>query len=124
MSCKYLSAVLSRFIVNGFTVDAKIDWDKLAESTMILTRFLDNVVTWNEDLNPLEKQRLAAKETRRLGLGVMGIADMLNQLGFGYDSNEGIDIMQKVMSFICNAAYQASASLAGEKGASPIFDYD
>jgi len=123
-ACNLGSINLSRFIVNGFTVDAKIDWDKLAESTMILTRFLDNVVTWNEDLNPLEKQRLAAKETRRLGLGVMGIADMLNQLGFGYDSNEGIDIMQKVMSFICNAAYQASASLAGEKGASPIFDYD
>ena len=40
---------------------------------------LDNVVTWNEDLNALEKQRKAAKETRRLGLGVMGIADMLNQ---------------------------------------------
>ena len=74
---------------NGFSPNASIDWDQLAETTMILTRFLDNVVTWNEDLNALSKQRRAAQETRRLGLGVMGIADMLNQLGLGYDSDEG-----------------------------------
>ena len=123
-ACNLGSINLSRFVTHGFTVDAKIDWDKLAESTMILTRFLDNVVTWNEDLNALEKQRLAAKETRRLGLGVMGIADMLNQLGYGYDSDQGISTIEQVMSFICNAAFQASASLAGEKGASPIFDHD
>ena len=123
-ACNLGSINLSRFVTNGFTAQAKIDWDKLAESTMILTRFLDNVVTWNEDLNALEKQRLAAKETRRLGLGVMGIADMLNQLGYGYDSDEGIQTIKQIMSFICNAAYQASASLAGEKGPSPIFDYD
>ena len=75
----------------------------LAESTMILTRFLDNVVTWNEDLNALEKQRVAASETRRLGLGVMGIADMLNQIGLGYDSDEGINLIEKCMNFINNA---------------------
>ena len=123
-ACNLGSINLSRFVINGFSSEAKIDWDKLAESTMILTRFLDNVVTWNEDLNALEKQRDAARETRRLGLGVMGIADMLNQLGYGYDSDEGVDTIEKVMSFICNAAYQASASLAGEKGASPIYDHD
>ncbi|MBI65379.1 MAG: ribonucleoside-diphosphate reductase, adenosylcobalamin-dependent [Candidatus Marinimicrobia bacterium] len=123
-ACNLGSINLSRFVNNGFTENAKINWDQLAESTMILTRFLDNVVTWNEDLNALEKQRIAAKETRRLGLGVMGIADMLNQLGHGYDSNEGVAIIKKVMHFICNAAYQASASLSAEKGASSIFDHD
>ena len=54
----------------------------------------------------------------------MGIADMLNQLGISYDSKEGIDIITQVMEFITNAAYQASASLAGEKGASPIYSED
>ena len=49
-----------------------LDWDQLADSTRTLVRFLDNVVTWNEDLNALEKQRIAAKETRRLGLGGNG----------------------------------------------------
>ena len=54
----------------------------------------------------------------------MGVADMLNQLGVSYDSKEGIDIITRVMEFITNAAYQASASLAGEKGASPIYSED
>jgi ribonucleoside-diphosphate reductase alpha chain len=123
-ACNLGSINLSRFVTDGFTPSARINWDQLAESTNILTRFLDNVVTWNEDLNALEKQRLAASETRRLGLGVMGIADMLNQLGVAYDSNEGIDTTGKVMEFITNAAYQASALLAGEKGVSPIFNED
>ena len=121
-ACNLGSINLSRFISNGYTTNPQIDWDQLADSTRTLVRFLDNVVTWNEDLNALEKQRIAAKETRRLGLGVMGIADMLNQLGLGYDSDEGIEIITKVMKFITNAAYQASASLAAEKGSSPIFN--
>ena len=121
-ACNLGSLNLSRFVVDGYTPQAKIDWDTLAESTEILVRFLDNVVTWNEDLNALEKQRQAAKETRRLGLGVMGIADMLNQLGIGYDSEEGNEIIKNVMEFSTNAAYQASARIAAEKGPSPIYD--
>ena len=120
-ACNLGSLNLSCFIENGYEVNATINWDQLAESTAILIRFLDNVVTWNEDLNALEKQKVAARETRRLGLGIMGIADMLNQLGLGYDSDEGIAIITQAMEFITNAAFQASASLAAEKGASPIY---
>ena len=54
----------------------------------------------------------------------MGIADMLNQLSIGYDSEEGISTITKVMEFITNAAYLASACLAAEKGASPIYSED
>ena len=120
-ACNLGSINLSTFVINGYEAQAKINWDQLAETTAILVRFLDNVVTWNEDLNALEKQRVAAHETRRLGLGIMGIADMLNQLGFGYDSERGIKTISDIMEFITNAAYQASASLAAEKGASPIY---
>lgn len=121
-ACNLGSINLSRFVINGYESNATLDWDQLAETSSILVRFLDNVVTWNEDLNALEKQRTAAKETRRLGLGVMGIADMLNQLGIAYDSDEGINLIRKVMSFITNASFQASASLAAEKGSSPIYE--
>ena len=96
---------LSRFVIDGYQNNARINWDQLAESSQLLVRFLDNVVTWNEDLNALEKQRQAAKETRRLGLGVMGIADMLNQLGLSYDSDDAIDCIEQVMGFITNASY-------------------
>ncbi|MBI2462755.1 MAG: hypothetical protein HYV65_00775 [Candidatus Spechtbacteria bacterium] len=123
-ACNLGSINLSRFVRNPYVEGASIDWDGMAKTAAVATRFLDNVVTWNETLNPLEKQRRAAKETRRLGIGVMGIADMLNELGMGYDSEEGIAVIERVMSFIANAVYRASADIAQEKGSSPIFDYE
>ncbi len=121
-ACNLGSINLSRFVTDGYTEKAKINWKQLEKSTKTLTRFLDNVVKWNEELNALENQRQAALETRRLGLGIMGIADMLNQLAVAYDSDEGTNLIGKVMEFITNAAYTASANLASEKGASVIYD--
>lgn len=123
-ACNLGSINLSRCVIDGYENTARLNWDQLAETTRVLVRFLDNVVIWNEELNALEKQRRAASETKRLGLGVMGIADMMNQLAINYDSPESLQLMDRIMSFITNAAYQASAGLAEEKGASPIFSAD
>jgi ribonucleoside-diphosphate reductase alpha chain len=123
-ACNLGSINFSRFVVDGYGSGARVDWEGMADVTQQAVRFLDNVVEWNALLNPLEKQRRAAAETRRLGLGVMGIADMLNQLGLAYDSDEGIAVLERAMETIANAAYQASARLAAEKGPSPIFTYD
>lgn len=123
-ACNLGSINLSRFVKNGYDEDAEIMWDQLKESTHDLVRFLDNVVSWNELLNPLEKQRDAANETRRLGLGIMGISDMLLQLGLAYDSEEGVAIMEEVMKFINDNAYLASARLAQEKAPSSIFAFN
>jgi ribonucleoside-diphosphate reductase alpha chain len=123
-ACNLGSINLSRFVKNGYTPRAEVDWQGIWEVTQHAVRFLDNVVQWNEHLNPLEKQRKAAAETRRLGLGVMGIADMMNQLGKAYDSEEALALMERVMSTVANAAYQSSAHLAEEKGPSPIFSYE
>jgi ribonucleoside-diphosphate reductase alpha chain len=123
-ACNLGSINLSRFVIDGYAEKAEIDWASLKEATATLTRFLDAVVIWNELLNPLEKQRRAAAETRRLGLGVMGIADMLNQLGMEYDSDSAIELCEKIGSAIANTAYSASAELAEEKGPSPIFEYE
>lgn len=123
-ACNLGSVNLSRFVHNGFTAHAKLDMENIKNVTKTVVRFLDNVVSWNEMLNPLGKQRTAASETRRLGIGIMGTADMLNQLGIAYDSEEGIDLMEQVMQAIANAAYQASADIAKEKGQSPIFDFE
>lgn len=114
-ACNLGSLNLSRFVNNGYKEDAVIDWDLLRTTTHDFIRMLDNTITWNEQLNPLEKQRIAAAETRRLGLGVMGIADMFNQLGIGYDSEEGIALIEKIMQFIADEAYRSSAMLAKEK---------
>jgi len=123
-ACNLSAMNLSRFVENGYTENAKINWELLKESVTNVTRFLDNTITWNMFMNPLEKQRVATSETRRLGLGVMGIADMLNQLEIGYDSDEGLELIGKVMKFIANTAYKASSYLALEKEPSPLFNYE
>ncbi len=123
-ACNLGSINLSRLVIDGFTDNARINWNELERVTRLATRFLDNVVGWNISLNALDKQRTAAAETRRLGLGVMGIADMLFQLGLEYDSEDGIAVIEKVCNVIANTAYRESAELAEEKGASPVFDYN
>ncbi len=123
-ACNLGSLNLSRFVKNGFEENAEIDWEALKKSTYNIVRFLDNVIIWNESLNPLDKQKRSAKETRRLGIGIMGIADMLFQLDIDYDSKNGIKTLEKVIQFINNNAYLASSQLAKEKSPSDIFNYD
>ncbi len=123
-ACNLASLNPSRFVTEGYTKNAKIDWKGLKEAVSLIVRFLDNVVIWNELLNPLEKQRKASQESRRVGLGVMGVADMLNQLGLGYDSEEAMRICEETARTIANTAYMASADISEEKGPSSIFDYE
>ncbi len=115
-ACNLTSLNLSRVVKKGYEENAEIDYSEIDRVTRLITRFLDNVITWNTYLNPLEKQRNSAKTTRRIGLGYIGIADMLNQLGLGYDSDKGIEIMEKVAKQISDSAYDESANLASEKG--------
>lgn len=117
-SCCCLGAlVLPRFL-NG-TV---IDWDGLKEAVQKSVRFLDNVLTVNN--YPLPEIAEACKNTRRIGLGVMGMHDMLLLLGVRYNSDEGLEIVNKLMGFIKNTAYEYGAELAAEKGSFLKFDAD
>ncbi len=123
-ACNLASINLSSFVNRGYSDDAEIDWERMKYSINNCVRFLDNVVSWNELLNPLEKQKESVRQTRRVGLGVMGIADMLNQLGVAYDSDEGVQIMERIMKFVANQAYKASANIAKEKGKCEVFNFE
>ncbi|MCX6774153.1 MAG: adenosylcobalamin-dependent ribonucleoside-diphosphate reductase [Candidatus Micrarchaeota archaeon] len=123
-ACNLGSLNLSRMVSDPYTDKAKIDWNLIGESIDHLVRFLDNITSWNSKMNPLEKQKKAAENTRRIGLGVMGIADMFNQLGVAYDSDEGLKNLEQVMKFICNRAYLYSSKIAKEKGSFNLFKYD
>ncbi|MEM5872694.1 MAG: adenosylcobalamin-dependent ribonucleoside-diphosphate reductase [Candidatus Aenigmatarchaeota archaeon] len=122
-ACNLGSINLSRFVLYPFTKNAKIDFNLLKKVVKHSIRFLDNVISWNILLHPLEKQREASRKTRRIGLGVMGIADMFIQLLLDYDSEEAQKVLEKVMRFIANYAYKYSALLAKEKGKLDI-DYE
>ncbi|MFH7903528.1 MAG: adenosylcobalamin-dependent ribonucleoside-diphosphate reductase [Candidatus Aenigmatarchaeota archaeon] len=122
-ACNLGSINLSRFVLYPFTNEAKIDFQLLKRVVKHAIRFMDNVVEWNILLHPLEKQREASRKTRRIGLGVMGIADMFIELLLDYDSEEAQRVLERVMKFIANVAYRASALLAKEKGKLDI-DYE
>ena len=109
-SCNLASLNLSRMV----TDDGEIDWDKLARTTRILVRFLDNVIEANQyPLPQIEKQ---TKLSRKIGLGVMGFADMLIQLNIPYNSDEAVALAEKIMCFIQKEGREASVEL-GKYGA-------
>ena len=92
----------------------RVNWDRLEKVTKIAVRFLDNGV----DVSgyPIPQIAKMAKANRRIGLGVMGWADMLYQLGVAYNSDEGVRLAEKVMKVVNEAAVSESVSLAREKG--------
>ena len=99
--------------------DKKIDWDGLRETTHTAVRMLDNVI----EMNPFPLPQIAetVKNIRRIGLGVGGWADMLVELGIAYDSQEALDLAEKVMKFINGEGHKASQELAGERGPFPMW---
>lgn len=98
----------------------KIDWDKLEKVVRLSVRFLDNVI----DVNPfpLPEIKKSVMVNRRIGLGVMGWADLLFQLRIPYDCKDGVSLGRKVMKFINDKGWDESENLAEEKEAFPNFN--
>ncbi|MDI7249251.1 MAG: ribonucleotide reductase N-terminal alpha domain-containing protein [Bacillota bacterium] len=97
-----------------------IDWEELARVSRLGVRYLDNIIDANR--YPLPEIEAMAHGNRKIGLGVMGWADMLIKLGIPYDSEEAVRLAQEVMGFIHDRAREATRELARERGAFPNFD--
>lgn len=121
-ACNLGSLNLGAFVRQPFTVKAVMDWQALEETTALAVRFLDDVVTVGAARHPLRAQREASQRSRRVGLGVMGLADALAMLGIPYGSEESVRWVEGCLRRVRDAAYAASVELAREKGSFPVFD--
>lgn len=117
-SCDLGALVLPRFL-DDFN---QVDWAKLKKTIHTAVRFLDNVLSVNE--YPLPEVRNNCTNVRRLGLGIMGLHDMLIKMGYRYSSNSAKVFVSMLMAFIKEEAYLASTNLAAEKGPFPAYQQE
>lgn len=121
-ACDLGSLNLARFVRNPFAASASIDAAALTAAAVVAVRFLDNIL--DASRYPLAQQRDQALHTRRVGLGVTGLADALIMLGLRYDSVAAREQAARMLQSIRDAAYESSVELARTKGAFPAFDKD
>lgn len=119
-ACDLGSLNLTRFVRDPFTPTARLDRAALADVAAVATRMLDDVYAISGF--PLPQQAQAACASRRLGLGITGLADALVMLHLRYDSPEGRSAAADMMRTIAEAAYASSIELARERGSFPLFD--
>jgi ribonucleoside-diphosphate reductase alpha chain len=113
----YESCVLGSINLSRFYRAGKVDYDRLREVVHIGVHFLDNIIDASEF--PIPQIENITRANRKIGLGVMGWADLLIQMGIAYDSDEAIRLADEIMSFISREASQASIDLAERRGAFP-----
>jgi ribonucleoside-diphosphate reductase alpha chain len=106
-------------LAQHFAPDHHVDWEKLRDSAILATRFLDDVVDANQYVPSVPQLKEAAQKNRRIGLGIMGLADLMYHVGIRYGSEEGQEFAAQVMEFVRYYAMLTSVELAKERGNFP-----
>ena len=116
----YESCNLASVNVEKFVTEDGFDWKDFAKTVMTAARMLDNLLDVNKF--PLKKIEKTSLETRRIGVGIMGIANAMYRLGIRYNSKEGFDFIEKLAETLTFYAYVESVKLAMERGPFPAYD--
>ncbi len=121
-ACNLGSLNLTAFVIDEFTPQARLDEQALRACARLAVRFLDDVIGISR--YPLPRQRMEALRSRRIGLGITGLADALAMLGLRYDTQSARTVAASLMRTVRDAAYGASVELARERGPFELFDAD
>jgi ribonucleoside-diphosphate reductase alpha chain len=116
-ACNLGSLNVAKFARRSETAEWSIDWDEMERVVRLAVRFLDDVIEMNP--YPLPEIDQTVKANRRIGLGIMGWADLLFIMGIPYDTQEAIDLADRLMSFIKEKSHDQCAKLAEERGPFP-----
>ena len=117
------SCLLGALNLSAYVINEQFDMESFVNDVRIAVIALNNVLDEGLPLHPLAIQRETVRDYRQIGLGVMGIADMLIKLGLKYDSEEAIEFCDELAFVMANASLKASALLAKEKGAYPKYNH-
>lgn len=117
-ACNLGALNLTQFVHNPFTEHAAIDWVKLETTSAIATRFLDNIIEVSH--YPLKMQQQEAYATRRIGLGITGLADLFVMLNIRYGSASSLALAGDIMQRISSVTWHSSIELAKERGSFPL----
>jgi len=118
-SCLLGSMNLAGFVADSFTPEARFDFDAFRHAVRVCVRGMDDVLEEGLPLHPLEEQQNSVRDWRQIGLGIMGLADMLIRLGVTYGSPEAIRLCDEIGFAMADTAVAESAELAGRAGAYP-----
>ncbi len=118
--CNLGSINLDRFVDQ----DSNFMIEEFKETIRYATRFLDNVIDYNIDRHALDEQRENAINDRRIGLGILGLGDMLVRMGIKYDSEDALQTVDQIMQIFRDISYEASIELGREKGSFNNFDWE
>jgi ribonucleoside-diphosphate reductase alpha chain len=137
-SCRLLAMNLNGFVINPFEDNARFDFKLFKDKVALAQRMMDNLV--DLELEAIKKiigksdtksakalwKRIyeMGEQGRRTGLGYLGLADVLAQLGIRYDSEEGMSMTEKIDKVLCHTSYEESINMAEERGPFPIFDWE
>ena len=120
-SCLLGSLNLSEFVKDPFTDYASFDFDGLKNAVKISVRALNEVLEEGLPMHPLQEQRDSVNDWRQIGLGIMGLADMLIKMGITYGEPEALELCDQIGFLMADTAIAASAMLAKEKGPFPKY---
>ena len=118
-SCNLGSINLANFVKRKADGAYEFDWQRYEQAIRLATRFLDNIIDMNK--YPVDEVKVATKETRRIGLGIMGIADLLFLLKIPYDSKDGYEFMNKLAEAVSYLSMDESVAIAKSRGSFPLF---